>query len=440
MNTKVLLFNLPPLGGDLFPISLGYIAASLAKHNIDSVIAEIDSLTTLTDKSISNFVFKFKPAVVGLAVYQVNIRLALQLAKLIKMCDPSIVVVFGGPQATFMPSEALAQMPDVDVIIRGEGEVVMPALINCLEKQEDITKVKGIVFWLKGKIHETASGPLVRNLDKLPSPYQTGVFRWSDHTGAAMLTSRGCTYNCSFCYTPRAFNRTIRVHSTQRVLADMNVCVKHGIRRFFFADPSFTFDKKRVRAIMRGIIKKHWKIEIWCETRAELVDAGLLNLMSKAGVKYLAYGLESVDPAVNRMINKRIDLRQFAETIRLTQSAGIEPEVFTLYGLPKQTRQSSLETLSFLQDLGVKIIGNSAGQQLILFFGTDVLDNPLKYGIRLFKKRRPLYFSAGANFQTDQMTSRDIAFVAGKYKSASAGKNSRGKGCISLLTGRASGR
>jgi radical SAM superfamily enzyme YgiQ (UPF0313 family) len=153
-------------------------------------------------------------------------------------------------------------------------------------------------------------------------------------------------------------------------------------------------------------------------------------------VKYLAYGLESVDPAVNRAINKRIDLRQFEETIRLTQSAGIEVEVFTLYGLPKQTRQSCLKTLSFLQDLGVKIIGNSAGQQLILFFGTDVLDNPRKYGIRLFKKRRPLYFSAGADFQTDWMTTRDIAFVARKYKSASAGKNSRGKGCISLLTRR----
>jgi hypothetical protein len=108
MNTKVLLFNLPPLGGDLFPISLGYIAASLAEHNIDSVIAEIDSLTTLTDKSISRFVIKYKPAVVGLAAYQVNIRLAMQLAKLIKMCDPSIVVVLGGPQATFMPGRALS--------------------------------------------------------------------------------------------------------------------------------------------------------------------------------------------------------------------------------------------------------------------------------------------------------------------------------------------
>ena len=433
MKTKVLLFNLPPLGGDLFPISLGYIAASLAKHKIDSVIAEIDSLTAFTDKSISKFVLKFKPAVVGLAVYQVNIRLAMQLAKLIKMCDPSIVVVLGGPQATFMPHQALTQMPDVDVIIRGEGEVVMPALINCLEKQGDIAKVKGIVFRLGSEIYETASQPFVCDLDKLPSPYQTGVFRWSDHTSAAMLTSRGCTYNCNFCYTPLAFNRTIRAHSTRRVLADMKVCVKNKIRRFFFADPSFTFDKKRVRAIMRGIIRKRWKIEIWCETRAELVDEDLLNLMARAGVKYIAYGLESVDPIVNKAINKRIDLRQFGEAIRLTQSAGIEAEVFTLYGLPKQTRQSCLNTLSFLQDSGVKIVGNSAGQQLILFFGTDVLDNPRRYGIRLFKKRRPLYFSAGADFQTDWMTTRDIVFVAQKYKSASAGKNPRGKGCISLL-------
>ncbi|MDP2905944.1 MAG: radical SAM protein [Candidatus Omnitrophota bacterium] len=433
MNSKVLLFNLPPLGGDLFPISLGYIAASLAERNIDSVIAEIDSLTNLTPKSVSRFVIKYKPAVVGLAVYQANIRLALQLAKLVKICDPSIVVVLGGPQATFMPGQALMQMPDVDLIIRGEGESVMPALVNCLEKQGDITKVKGIAFRLDGEAYETAAQPLVRNLDKLPSPYQTGVFRWSDHTGAAMLASRGCTYNCNFCYTPRAFNRTIRAHSPRRVLADMNVCVKNGIRRFFFADPSFTFNKKRVRLIMRGIIKKRWKIEIWCETRAELVDAGLLDLMARAGVKYLAYGLESVDPVVNRASNKPIDLRRFKEIILLTQAAGIEAEVFTLYGLPKQTRESSLKTLSFLRELGVKIIGNSAGQQLILFFGTDVLDNPRKFGIRLFKTRRSLYFSAGADFETNWMTSRDIAFVARKYKSASAGKNSLPKPRISLI-------
>lgn len=427
MRPKVLLFNLPPLGGDLFPISLGYIAASLASHNIESVIGEIDAVTSLTDREIVKFILKFKPDVIGLAVYQVNIRLAVQLAKLFKKCDPSIVVVIGGPQATFMPGKALAKMPAVDVIIRGEGETVLPALVNCLARQGDIAKVKGIVFRGEDGIYETKAAPLVRNLDTFPSPYQMGVFRWSDHSGAAMLTSRGCTYNCGFCYTPAAFRRKIRTHSTRRVLDDMNACIRNGIRRFFFADPSFTFDKKLVRAIMQGIIKKRWKVEIWCETRSDLVDAPLLSLMAKAGVKYIAYGLESVDDDVNKALNKRIDLRQFAETIRMTQSAGIEPEVFTLYGLPKQTRDSALRTLRFLQGLGVKISYNSAGQQLFLFFGTDVFNHPRKYGIRLLKKRGPLYLSPGADFETYWMTKRDIAFVARKYREAVVGTDACGE-------------
>ena len=415
---KVLLFNLPPEGGDLFPISLGYIAASLASRNIDSVIGDIRTVTSVTGKDIAGFIRKFKPTMIGIAVYQANIRLALQLAKLAKECDPAIVVVIGGPQATFMPGMALARMPAVDVIIRGEGETVLPELVDCLARHGDIAGVKGIVFRGKYGIYETKAGPLARDLDSFPSPYQLGVFRWGDHTGAAMLTSRGCTYNCGFCYTPAAFSRTIRAHSTRRVLEDMSVCVRHGLRRFFFADPSFTFDKKRARAIMRGIIARRWKVEIWCETRSDLVDAPLLRLMAKAGVKFIAYGLESVDDAVNKALNKRVDLRQFAAVIRMTQSAGIEPEVFTLYGLPKQTRESALRTLRFLQDLRVKISYNSAGQQLFLFFGTDVFNHPRKYGIRLLNKRAPLYLSPGADFETDWMTTKDIAFVARKYKKA----------------------
>jgi hypothetical protein len=109
----------------------------------------------------------------------------------------------------------------------------------------------------------------------------------------------------------------------------------------------------------------------------------------------------------------------------MTQAVGIEPEVFTLYGLPKQTRESAVRTLRFLQDLGVKISCNSAGQQLFLFFGTDVLAHPRKYGIRMFKKRGPLYFSQGADFETDWMTTRDIAFVARKYKEAGIGTKKR---------------
>ncbi len=432
MRPRVLLYTLPPSGGDFFPISLGYIAASLQAHDIEAVIAEVEQITKRTGQEVANFVITYKPLAVGFSVYQANIKLALQLARIVKMIDPGIVVVFGGPQAGFMPKEALRQMRGVDVIMRGEAEFVWPALVRCIIANSDFTRVKGIVFMRSGAVIETSPAPLAGELDYLPSPYASNVFDLRQHEAAVMLTSRGCCFNCAFCYTPRAFGRRIRTHSTERVLADMSICVKARIRRFFFADPTFTFDKKRVASIMRGIIKRRWKVEIWCETRADLMDRPLLALMAKAGVRYIAYGLESVDPRVNKALRKPIELDSFEKIIKLTREAGIEPEVFTLWALPGQSAASCFKTLDFLKRLGIKMVGNSAGQQLHLFFGTDIADAPSRYGISLLKKRRPLYLSPGVDFVTEQMKRRDIVRVTKAYKTMHPG-NARKGSCISFL-------
>ena len=432
MRPRVLLYTLAPSGGDFFPISLGYIAASLKAHDIEAVVAEVDQIAKRTDQEVANFVITYKPLVVGFSVYQANIKLALQLARLVKMIEPGIVVVFGGPQAGFMPKEALRQMREVDVIMRGEGENVWPVLVRCIIANSDPVRIKGIVFMRRDTVIETLPAPLVGDLDSLPSPFAFNVFDLRQHESAVMLASRGCCFNCAFCYTPRAFGRRIRMHSHRRVLADMSICVKARIRRFFFADPSFTFDKKRVASIMRGIIKRRWKVEIWCETRADLIDRPLLALMAKAGVRYIAYGLESVDLCVNKTLRKPIDLDQFEKIVKLTREVGIEPEVFTLYGLPGQSTESCFKTLDFLKRLGIKIVGNSAGQQLHLFFGTDIADAPERYGIRLLKKRRPLYLSPGADFVTEHMKRHDIVTVRKAYK-AMHPRNVRKGACISLF-------
>ncbi|MFH0790156.1 MAG: hypothetical protein V2A64_00825, partial [Candidatus Omnitrophota bacterium] len=113
---------------------------------------------------------------------------------------------------------------------------------------------------------------------------------------------------------------------------------------------------------------------------------------------------------------KPLDLNRFEEIVKFTQEAGIEPEIFTLYGLPKQNIESCFKTLDFLKRLGIKIAGNSAGQQLHLFFGTDIADAPARYGICLLKKRRPLYLSPGTDFVTEQMKRRDIVKIEEAYK------------------------
>ena len=415
-NTRVLLYTLPPAGGDLFPIALGYIAASLKANGIDAVVAEIDKVTKKTSQEVTDFVLSYKPMVVGFSVYLANIKLALQLARLIKIADPETIIVFGGPQITFMPKEALRQMRAVDILMRGEGERLWPQLIDCIRKNHDPATINGIVFMRGNNAIETPAAKLIDDLDSLPSPYQSQVFDLSQHKVAVLLSSRGCTFRCAFCYTPRAFGYRIRAHSIKRVLSDMETCVKARIKRFFFADPAFTFDKKRVTAIMHGIIKRHWKIEIWCETRADLVDEKLLRLMAKAGVKYIAYGLESADQQVNKILRKPVNLKNFEKVIAVTHKAGITPEVFTLYGLPGQTLASSTKTVEFLKRLKIKLVDNSAGQQLNLFFGTDITDNPKRFGITLLKKRRPLYLCPGVDYTTRYMKRRDMVKAAKAYK------------------------
>jgi len=91
----------------------------LLRHDIEAVVAEVDQITKRTGQEVANFIITYKPLAVGFSVYQANIKLALQLARIVKMIDPGIVVVFGGPQAGFMPKEALCQMREADVIMRG---------------------------------------------------------------------------------------------------------------------------------------------------------------------------------------------------------------------------------------------------------------------------------------------------------------------------------
>jgi len=414
MTFRVLLFNLPPGQGSISPISLGYIAASLINQGLDTIIEDCAKSKSL--KQIIDLIERFHPQIVGLSAYQCNMREVLAMAALTKKINPKIVTVIGGPQTMFMPKEALLEMPSIDVICKGEGEVVLPALSECIKHKRGMETVKGIAFKKNNVVVETKQEKLKKNLDDFPSPYQKGVFNFSDYKVAAMLTSRGCCCNCSFCYTPRAFQRIVRYHSSQRILEDMNICIQNNIRRFFFCDPNFTFDKTRAREILDGIIKEGWDINIWCETRTDLVDKDILTRMAKVGGMEIAYGLETVDKNVLKVINKKLDLEQFKKIVKMTQDLGIKVEVFSVYALPKQTYKSACQTLEFLKNnLSLKILGNSRGQQLSLYFGTDIYDNPEKFGIRIINKQRPLFLSPATEFETEYMDKHHISLIEARH-------------------------
>ncbi len=126
--------------------------------------------------------------------------------------------------------------------------------------------------------------------------------------------------------------------------------------------------------------------------------------------------LETVDKDVMRAINKKIDLRNFKKVLKLTRDAGMRAEVFTVYGLPRQTYASACKTLEFLKSEGVRIGGNSSGQELQLYFGIDILNKAKEFGISLTHKKRPLFLSPGEDFENNYMSRQEIGLMRQRYQ------------------------
>jgi len=397
------------ISSDTIPISEAYILAYLRHYGFGGSILVDCMDQPLSAVHLEAVLREKRPLALGFSAYQENIERIRMWARFAKGILPDLKVILGGPQATFMPGEALCQMEEVDFICRGEGELVMLGLARCLAGGGgDAIGVPGLSLLIDKIPRET--GPLMgrQDLDDYPSPYLEGVIDLNAKEQAILFTSRGCPFGCLFCYTPEASGRKIRFHSLDRVLDEIHYLRKRGIERFWFADPNFSFSRERLEMLLDAIATRAPGVSFWCQTRYDLVDKKLLELLKKAGAHTVAYGLESGDQDVLRAVNKRLNLDKLREVIAKSHEAGLNVELFTLFGLPGETFPKALKTLNFVKENQVAIQGNSISQQLHLFFGTPIERDPASYGIRPLPWTRPAYLSVCRDFETDSMSKDDI--------------------------------
>lgn len=396
---------------DTIPISEATILAHLKNHGFTGQILGDFADSPLKPSTLAKAINANQPLAIGFTAYQENIEQIRLWARFAKKISPGIKIIIGGPQATFMPAEGLRHMPEVDFLCRGEGENVMLGLARALSQDADLAGVPGLCFLVKGEAVETAPAYGENDLDTYPSPYLMDLIDLRCKERAVMLTSRGCSYDCAFCYTPKASRRRIRFYSIERIIDEMKYLKSKGIRAFWFADTNFSFSRKRLVTLLEAIIKEVPGITFWCQTRYDLVDEELLSLLKQAGADNVAYGLESASPAVLERIRKPINLERLSRVIRLTQEAGINVELFSMFGLPGETFDQALGTLEFVKTNRVAVDGNSISQQAHLFFGTPMNDDPAAYGIRPFQHTRPAYLSVCRDFETDTMSADEIRRV-----------------------------
>ncbi len=421
-----MLIEINPFAPASPPISLGYIAAFLKSRGFAVKILTLGENTSASRASLYDLVSSFQPALVGLSAYQRTMLYVIGLARFIKSLNNNVKIAIGGPQATFMPSAAFAELPDIDYICRSSGEITVLRVAQAIENGTPFSDLLGVSYKdANGAVYDMDEIEGFTDLDLYPSPYLDDVFDYSCMREAIMLTSRGCPHHCIYCYTPSAFKHKVSFHSVDRVIEEIRWIRKKGVRRLWFADPNISFKPARLIQLLDRMLAEGLETEIWLQTRADLVNLDLIKKMKRAGVTTIAYGLESASERVMPTIDKHISIEKVAEAIRLAQSQGIEVELFTMFGLPHETFEDAVKTLEFVTKNNVKIMGNSNSQQMQIYFGSPVCQHYEDYNIRPLNTKRPSYLSIGCQYETDSMSYHQISQIQALWRARSLDRGRR---------------
>lgn len=336
------------------------VAAVLEKNGYMVKILDLPVLG-VSENSLSTIIRQEKPDVVGVTAMTPTINSAVSIVEKVKECDSNITVVLGGAHATILPEETLKSVPEIDVIVRGEGEQTTLELVKVLEKNPDsLNQVLGITYRERGSVRNNPSRPPISDLDTLPFPafhlLPMGKYRLHPPFGRRtpvmpIITSRGCPYRCIFC-SKAVFGKKYRSNSPAYVVDEIRFLnEKFGVKEIKFYDDVFTLDRKLVVALCMQLKEQGIDIPWTCETRVNLVDSELLGVMKDAGCYMIEYGVESGNQRVLNSLKKDITLEQTIKAFELTHETGIETVAYFMIGSPQETSETIDETIEFAKKI-----------------------------------------------------------------------------------------
>jgi anaerobic magnesium-protoporphyrin IX monomethyl ester cyclase len=359
MRPRVTLVNPPyPLSPHKhmpFPqLGLGYLAAVLEKNGYEVDVIDCQALFIHYDE-YKKKISKSKPDLVGFTSITLTYKSALHLVKLTKEIHPKCVTVLGGPHATFWDEEALQECPDLDVVVRKEGEYTLLELVQRLEAGKNFDGVQGITYRKGDEIVVNPDRPYIEDLDSLPYParhlWPVSKLRKVEDV-FYLTTSRGCTSWCDFCQAVRMFGRRYRMRSPKGIVDELEYLnKKYNATQFTFCDDAFTIDPPRIEELCKEIMDRNLKI-IWnCGTRVDKVTKELLIKMKEAGCVSVWFGVESGSQEVLDNMHKDISTSQTLRAVGWVQELGLQPVPNVLLGFPGETKETAWKTIKFVQEL-----------------------------------------------------------------------------------------
>ena len=386
----VLLVN-PKQSGDPFeripPLGLAYIAARLEQDGLSVRIADFE----VEEGTLEDRLSGHSPRLVGISGTTHTRHESFGLVRRVKRFNPGITTVYGGVHATFTGPDTLRNVPEVDIVVRGEGEETMSDLVRaCKAGSPDLARVPGITWRRNGEAVENPPRARVFDLDVLGSPawHRLSMDRYAlrleftDRRGVALVSSRGCPAKCVFCSASAMFGHRVSWHSPGYVASQVELLTKdYGYQGIRFFDSTFTIRRSHVEGVCDEIERRGLSFPWECEVRVGTVDRPLLERMQRAGCYYVDFGIESGSQRVLDRMGKGFLLPAGQELLDLCAALGVRTKVFFSLGHIGETMADVEDTFRFIDRNRSKISTMACGAGVRIYPGTYLEEYALANGL-----------------------------------------------------------
>ncbi len=414
-------------------LGLAYLAAISEERGDEVFLFDAD----VENEPITEAVRRFDPDLVGITANTPQVKSAWRTAKAVKSVK-DVPVVLGGPHVSVLPAESVSR-PEVDVVVRGEGEpawVKLSEIIETAQKGASNFTAKNLLdpeanllsgllgisyFTTDGKEWHNPDHPPIADLDTLPFPayhvfkmeYYTNLQPATDSIDGSksfsIMTSRGCPYRCTFCSQSIMLVKW-RARSPESVLAEWQHLVHNlGAQEIGVLDDSANIQMGRLEKIADLLIENNINHVPWIFVngiRANLATKPLLGKLKKAGLKRTAFGVESGDPDVLLSIDKKIDHDTIRQAFKNAKAVGLETIGFFIIGLPGETEESMEQTIKFACEVDPLIANFS---MMTPYPGTKVYEIAKRQGKLLLSDWEDyVFFDGRARYELGDMTAEMI--------------------------------
>jgi radical SAM superfamily enzyme YgiQ (UPF0313 family) len=362
-------------GSSMPPLGLLSIGAVLENAGIPVEVVPTNILG-MGWSDIRRKISRDKPDIVGVTITTENRFQSFALLELAKEAFPRVLAVLGGPHASMAAEDCLEHIPEIDVVVRGEGEQTMLDLCRAWDERPDpgvLDDIAGLVLRRRGRAGANAPRPPIADLDTLPFPafhlvpFERYHFAFEvpgegPLPAVNVMTSRGCPFACSFCATPITWGRHVRMRSPENVVREIELLKeRYGIKVVFFFDDTFNASPKRAEALCDRMIERRLDVFFKCDVRIDIMSRELLEKMKRAGLFHLSYGLEAgADRVRNEVVGKKVDLEDFRNLTAWCQELGVIPNVFFIFSHPTETWSEAGETIRIIEEYKDRIEGSVA--------------------------------------------------------------------------------